>query len=133
MSKEIIPVALLALLSMPAFGQTMYKCPNPSGVVKFQQTPCPNGQSVTVNIAPTGAGGLRDSERSYLQDRQQQAASKPTATTGASETSPECFSMRRRILEMENREKRGIHTWSKSGEEESVYRKREYTSLCGPW
>lgn len=125
-------ILIAAMLAAPAIGQTMYRCPDPAGVVKFQQTPCPNGQSVTVNTAPTGAGGLRDSERSYLEERQKQAK-KPTATTSASEKPSECFSMRRRILEMENREKRGIHTWSKGGEEESVYRKREHETLCGPW
>lgn len=132
MMKMMLAGALLAVLSVSAVGQTMYKCPDHAGVVKYQQTPCADGSPVSVNTAPTGAGGLRDSERSYLEDRQKQAE-KPTVTTSTGEKPDECFSMRRRILEMENREKRGIHTWSKSGEEESVYRKSEYEALCGSW
>ncbi len=131
MKKTLTLIAMLAALSMSAVGQTMYKCPDPAGVMRYQQTPCPAGSPVSVNTAPTGAGGLRDSERSYLEDRQKQAE-KPTVTTSASEKSPECFSMRRRILELEKREARGIHT-RVSNEEESVYRKREYETLCGPW
>lgn len=129
--KSTVIILAVFLFPVATIGQTMYKCPDPAGVIKFQQTPCPNGQSVTVNTAPTGAGGLRDSERSYLEERQKQAE-KPTETTSASEKPSECFSMRRRILELEKREARGIHT-RVSNEEESTYRKREYESLCGPW
>jgi len=128
-AKPLILIA--ALLTAPAIGQIMYKCPDPAGVVKFQQAPCPNRQSVTVNTAPTGADGLRDSERLYLEERQKQST-QPTVTTSASEKPSECFSMRRRILELEKREARGIHT-RVSNEEESAYRKREYEALCGPW
>ncbi len=131
--KSTVIILAVSLFPVATIGQTMYKCPDASGVAKYQQMPCPDGQPVSVNTAPTGAGGLTDSERAYLEERQRQAAAKPAQTTKASEKSPECFSIRRRILEMENREKRGIHTWSKSGEEESVYRKQEYETLCGPW
>lgn len=30
---------LLALIALPAFGQTMYKCPSPAGTINFNKRP----------------------------------------------------------------------------------------------
>jgi hypothetical protein len=49
------------------------------------------------------------------------------------EVEKECMDMRKRIMRMEDREARGIQTWSKHGYEESEYLKKEYEQLCGSW
>jgi len=52
------PILLSLLLIAPAFGPTMYKCPNAAGVVNFQQMPCTpqgGGEIVPVKAIPTGA------------------------------------------------------------------------------
>ena len=57
---------------MPAFGQTVYKCPQADGVMKIQQTPCTvtgGGEAIKLNTPKTSGDGLRDSERAYLQSR----------------------------------------------------------------
>ncbi|MCO5763775.1 MAG: DUF4124 domain-containing protein [Chromatiaceae bacterium] len=53
--------AIIALLAAPAFGQTMYKCPNPAGVLTYQQTPCTptgGGEPVPVKAIPTTGATL---------------------------------------------------------------------------
>jgi hypothetical protein len=66
-------ILLSALITPPAFGQTMYKCPDPSGNVKFQQMPCTptgGGEAMEVKKIPAGTGsGLSDSARNYLDDQ----------------------------------------------------------------
>ncbi|MFZ1641691.1 MAG: DUF4124 domain-containing protein [Candidatus Contendobacter sp.] len=37
---------LVAILAIPAFGQAVYKCPDSSGTVLFQQVPCAGGQAI---------------------------------------------------------------------------------------
>ena len=62
---------LTLVISAPALSQQMYKCPDESGVVKFQQMPCSpqgGGETITVNAPKAGSdGGLRESERAYMQ------------------------------------------------------------------
>lgn len=58
MMKMMLAGALLAVLSVPAVGQTMYKCPDQSGsgAVRFQQTPCSlasGGEQITATKPPT--------------------------------------------------------------------------------
>ncbi len=68
-NKLLIPLLLLAT---PAFGQTVYKCPQADGVLKIQQTPCTvtgGGEAVKLNTPKASGDGLRDSERAYLQSR----------------------------------------------------------------
>lgn len=131
---------LLSLLSAPAMAQQVYKCPQPEGPPKFQQQPCTitgEGEKIQVNAPSPGDGGLRDSERIYLEERdkarQQQSPPARSASVQSDEVQKECFTMRRRIVEMQNRESRGIHSWSRTGIEESTYRKQEYETLCGAW
>lgn len=69
---------LAALLAAPALSQTMYKCPDPSGVVKYQQMPCsPTGGGEAVQVKPIAAGtgsGLSDSAKKYLDEQTEQRA-----------------------------------------------------------
>lgn len=70
------------LLAIPAFGQTMYKCPDPSGVVKFQQMPClPTGGGETMTVKPlAGSGtGLSDNAKAYLAERDRYRAEEAKA------------------------------------------------------
>lgn len=75
-TKPLILIA--ALLCAPAVGQTMYKCPDPAGVVKYQQMPCSptgGGEAVKVKPIPAGVGsGLSDSAKQYLDDQTAQRA-----------------------------------------------------------
>lgn len=61
------------LLPSIAFAQAMYKCPNASGVVNFQQMPCTptgGGEMVPVKVIPSGAGsGLSGAGMEYLAGR----------------------------------------------------------------
>ncbi len=133
------PVILALLLTASAFGQTMYKCPDASGVLKFQQMPCSptgGGEVVPVKAMPIGGSeGLSDSAKAYLEERDK--ARQPTSGTAtqarSGEVEKECMDMKRRIMQLEEREARGIHTWSKHGYEESHYRRQEYEKLCGSW
>ena len=136
--KVVVLCASLAVVPAVAFSQTMYKCPDPSGTIRFQQVPCSptgGGEEMAVKSIPTGAGsGLSDDAKSYLQERdaQRKQAAQTQARPAATAMPEECFSMRRRIRTLEEREARGIHT-RVNGEEESVSRRREYEDLCGAW
>lgn len=66
-------ILIIALLAAPAFGQTMYKCPNPAGVITFQQTPCTptgGGEAVPVKAIPTTGSTLElnDQGHDYMTD-----------------------------------------------------------------
>lgn len=77
MKTTIILAALVAVT--PAFGQ-VYKCPDASGVIRFQQTPCDGGQAIAVKPIPTGAGsGLSDQGQAYLHAREQARAEEAKA------------------------------------------------------
>lgn len=59
----------LFLLAAPAFGQTMYKCTDDSGVAKYQQMPCTptgGGEVIPVKKLPGSGEGLRPEEASAL-------------------------------------------------------------------
>ncbi len=70
MKRAIFTFTLALLLATPAIGQQMYKCPDVSGIVKFQQMPCSptgGGETVTVKPTPSGAGsGLSDDAKASL-------------------------------------------------------------------
>lgn len=62
---------MLVLVAMPVCGQTMYKCPDESGVVKYQQMPCSptgGGEAVQVKKLPGSGEGLRPEEAQTLKD-----------------------------------------------------------------
>lgn len=128
--KMLSPIAALALTAA-ASGQTVYKCPGADGAIKFSQTPC-QGEAITINAPKPSGEGLRDSERSYLEERDKarQQTAKPEKSARSGEVEKECMDMKRRIAELEEREARGIHTWSKNGYEESHWRRKEYEELC---
>lgn len=77
MKPTIIIATLIA--ATPAFGQ-VYKCPDTSGVVRFQQTPCEGGQAIAVKPIPTGAGaGISDAAKAYLAERDRYRAEEAKA------------------------------------------------------
>ncbi len=58
MKPQLILLATLTITA-PAFGQTMYKCQDGSGVVTFRQTPCAGtGEAVPVKAIPTTGATL---------------------------------------------------------------------------
>lgn len=135
---KCLTAILLAALTTPALAQTMYKCPSPTGTINYQQTPCtPTGGGEVIEqkaIQSTGTGGLSDDAKAFLEERDKARQQQPQPQQARnSEIEKKCFDMRRKIMFLEEREARGIHTWSKHGYEESHYLKREYTQLCGSW
>lgn len=61
------------LLAVPAFGQTIYKCPaaTPDAPPILQQTPCANGEAISTKPAASGASTTVDHD---LLERQQRNA-----------------------------------------------------------
>ena len=84
----------LALLALPAFGQTIYKCPGPDGKSSYQQMPCPQGSLMAVQDNGSGSGadadaGLRPGEQQALEEfRQRHEAAKQAAAKQAAATQP---------------------------------------------
>lgn len=86
MNRMILSLSLTLLLTTQTFGQTMYKCPDPSGVVKFQQMPCsPTGGGETMTVKPlAGSGtGLSDAAKAYLAERDRYRAEEAKAKAEA--------------------------------------------------
>lgn len=85
---------LFALVALPAFGQTIYKCPCPDGTSSYQQTPCPQGSRMAVQGNGSGSGadadaGLRPGEKQALEEaRQRHEAAKHEAARQAAATQP---------------------------------------------
>ncbi len=81
MIKQSVFLAFVLSGFMPAFAQTMYKCPNAAGTVNFQQMPCSpqgGGESVTVKAIPAGSGSgvaTDSSEADRMKGLAQQAGS----------------------------------------------------------
>lgn len=124
-------ILTIASLANPAFGQTIYKCPDPSGVVKFSQIPCQGSEAITINASKSGADGLRDSERAYLDDREKyrkEAARNATSSTGG-EIEAECIKLKKRVLELEHRAHGGVHTYT-MGEDDAELERKRYEELC---
>jgi len=81
--KKRVALMLLVALAMPAFGQSIYKCPSPTPGAPpvIQQMPCsPTGGGETMNVKPipTGAGsGISEEAKTYsrsLEDRRAEQA-----------------------------------------------------------
>lgn len=71
---KLLPALILVLVpTIVDAEQTMYKCPDSSGAIRFQQMPCSptgGGEAVTVKSIPTGVGsGISDDAKSYMQER----------------------------------------------------------------
>lgn len=67
--KATVIILAVSLFPVATIGQTMYKCPDPAGVVKYQQMPCsPTGGGEAVQVKPiqSSGGGLRPSEMETL-------------------------------------------------------------------
>ncbi|MCB1778062.1 MAG: hypothetical protein KDI50_11565 [Candidatus Competibacteraceae bacterium] len=69
----VLFTAFAAAPVTPALGQTMYKCADPAGIVKFQQIPCTptgGGEAMTMKSIPSGASsGISNEAKSYMQER----------------------------------------------------------------
>lgn len=76
--KSTVIILAISLFPGVTIGQTMYKCPDPAGVVKYQQMPCSptgGGEAVKVKPIPAGTGsGLSGSARQYLDEQTAQRA-----------------------------------------------------------
>jgi hypothetical protein len=74
MNRTTLSFTLALTLSAPALGQTIYKCPSPTPGAPpiLQQVPCPtgSGEEIKINAPKPGSdGGLRESEKTYAQSR----------------------------------------------------------------
>ncbi len=95
---------LFALMTLPAFGQAIYKCPAPDGKAYYQQTPCPQGARMAIQDNGSGSGadadaglrpgekqaleGIRQQEEAARQEAKRQAAPPPPTATGPYARSP---------------------------------------------
>lgn len=149
--KTLITLTLLAL-TWPALSQTMYKCPDPAGIVKFQQMPCSpqgGGEAVPVKAIPAGGGsGLSDNAKAYLQQRDEHRAERAKAAAPSDSPSlssqieivrkqklaEDCYALEKRIYYIQNLEKKGAHVNQHSiGDEDSRNAIAEYKRRCGHW
>lgn len=80
------PMLITLLLTTPAFGQSMYKCPSPQpgAPAIYQQMPCSpqgGGEVVTVNpIRTTGADArINEQGQAYMQDNKERWTSQREA------------------------------------------------------
>lgn len=81
-TKVIMLVA--SLVAMPAYSQTMYKCPSPTPGLPatYQQMPCPQGGGETLEkkeLQSTGTSMMSDSAMNYLADVEKQNAEQARA------------------------------------------------------
>ena len=72
---------LLALVAVPAFGQTMFKCPDASGKVSFQDSPCANGGGAITVKPSAGTDAKRDAGGKTAQGSAPKAASSDRAAS----------------------------------------------------
>lgn len=83
MNTKTTIILIAALLAPAAAAQTMYRCPNATGVVNYQQTPCTpqgGGEAVPIKAIPSGSGsGLSDEAKAYLEERNQYRAEQAKA------------------------------------------------------
>lgn len=89
---------ILGVLASTAGAQTIYKCPKPDGTTMIQQMPCSaQGGGETMTVAPLKASGegLRDSEKTWLKERDEVNAETAKAA--------EAESHRQQALAAENR------------------------------
>lgn len=82
----------MTLLVAPAFGQTMYRFSDESGVVKYQQIPCTptgGGEAIPVKKLPGSGEGLRPEEASALDNLTAHNAAVDKARAAAEEKARE--------------------------------------------
>ena len=80
------PLLLMVLLTLPAFGQSVYKCPQPDGKISYQRARCAEGGKISIQdngsgTRPTGTRptdepaaaetSLRSGEQQMLENIQQ--------------------------------------------------------------
>ncbi|MDG4555684.1 MAG: hypothetical protein P9E24_15780 [Candidatus Competibacter sp.] len=117
-------------------GAGAYKCALPDGRTVYQQAPCgESAKPMELNTQDTGTGGLRPSEREFLDDQAQSNPKKqeqPATTGAANPHSQECATLRERIIWLEERSQIGIRTIT-NGMDSVAYEKQRYKRLCGSW
>lgn len=75
---RVCAALLFYLHPVCAPAQGVYRCPQPDGVVMFQQVACERGEAIQVNPVVSGWIGLRAEERDGLE-----AKRKPTSSPSA--------------------------------------------------
>lgn len=73
---RLLTFLLGAALLVPAFGQSVYKCPQPDGKVSYQAARCPSGNRMSVQDNGKASGevqssGIRPSEQAILDSAKQ--------------------------------------------------------------
>ncbi|MBE2293523.1 MAG: hypothetical protein IAF00_01175 [Phycisphaerales bacterium] len=106
---KLLSALILALApTVVGAGQTMYKCPDPSGTARFQQMPCSptgGGEAVTVKSIPSGAGsGISDDAKNYMQERDKYWEERDKAAAEESKRQEESQAERNKVPPPVNRQ-----------------------------
>lgn len=143
---------LSLLLPLPAFAQTMYKCPNAAGTVNFQQMPCTptgGGETLTVKSIPAGVDSSEATAKmkAYSESlneewKKQKDAnrSRPSSLNDHiemvrnEELAKDCYALEKRIHWIIKKEREGAHLDRDSMmNDDSLEAIDQYERKCGPW
>lgn len=144
---------LSLLLPLPAFAQTMYKCPSPTPGAPpiYQQMPCSpqgGGESMPVKAIPSGVDSSEATARMKAYSdklneewgKQKKADhSNPSLNNHIEkirkeELAKDCYEMEKRIHWIKKKEKEGSHLDQDSMmDDDSRDAIEEYESRCGSW
>ena len=146
---------LSLLISLPALGQTLYKCPSPTPGLPatYQQMPCSGGDQI--KLAPSNPGRDESAEatarmKAYLdalhEERKQKQDARPVDQSQApslneqieylktEERAKDCYALEKRIHYIQRLEKKGAHVrYGSMSDEDSRAAIEQYKQQCGPW
>ncbi len=92
MNRTLLIISLS--LAVPAYGQTVYKCPTPDGKISYQRAKCPDGRRMPIQDNGKASGdenqtSLRPGEQALLNDSQKrEQAERQDATKADTKTQP---------------------------------------------
>lgn len=92
MNRTLLIISLS--LAVPAYGQTVYKCPTQDGKISYQRAKCPDGGRMPIQDNGKASGdenqtSLRPGEQALLNDSQKrEQAERQDATKADTKTQP---------------------------------------------
>lgn len=92
MNRTLLIISLS--LAVPAYGQTVYKCPTPDGKTSYQRAKCSDGRRMPIQDNGKASGdenqtSLRPGEQALLNDSQKrEQAERQDATKADTKTQP---------------------------------------------
>lgn len=118
---------LCSLLSLPAAADSIYRCVDADGSVRYQQSRCAEGAGELLLLGPEnrGLGGVRPTEEAWLHgreaDRSMQPPSRPAASRSKGASTRACWKKRHALEGINRTLRRGY----KPAQGESLRHRRE--------